>query len=251
MSIFRGNKLFRPVINLINKSPYSFAHKLEETVESEKQELFLDSENCILVDKNDKNIGSASKRDCHKVEDDNIRLHRAFSVFLFNKSGDMLLQKRSSHKITFPNCYTNACCSHPLHDIESERDELNAIGIKRAAQRRLNFELGIPNSQVRPENFHYLTRIHYIDRGDGVWGEHEIDYILFLQKDVDIKPNPGEVSEIRWIKRQNLVPNIAALNAPLTPWFDLILKSGRLSLWWNNLNRLKKFEDYETIHKLN
>ena len=51
-------------------------------------------------------------------------------------------------QITFPNCYTNACCSHPLYDLENEREELNAVGIKRAAQRRLNYELGIPTSQV-------------------------------------------------------------------------------------------------------
>lgn len=105
--------------------------------------------------------------------------------------------------------------------------------------------------QVRPENFHYLTRIHYIDRGDGVWGEHEIDYILFLQKDVDLKPNPGEVCEIRWLKRENLDKEIMSLDAPLTPWFELILKSGKLSLWWDNLKKLKNFEDYDTIHKLN
>lgn len=58
--------------------------------------------------------------------------------------------------------------------------------------------------QVRPENFHYLTRIHYADTGDGTWGEHEIDYILFLQKDFDLKPNPSEVSEIRFIKRADI-----------------------------------------------
>lgn len=100
------------------------------------------------------------------------------------------------------------------------------MGIRRAAQRRLNYELGIPYSQViesncslncefvqchchfrlqvRPENFHYLTRIHYKDVGDGIWGEHEIDYILFLQKDVDLKPNPNEVSEVFYIKKHNL-----------------------------------------------
>jgi isopentenyl-diphosphate delta-isomerase len=104
---------------------------------------------------------------------------------------------------------------------------------------------------VRPENFHYLTRIHYIDRGDDVWGEHEIDYILFLQKEVDLKPNAGEVSEVRWIKRNELDTVIAGLDAPLTPWFELILKSGKLGLWWDNLSRLKKFEDYKKIHKLN
>lgn len=101
MSIFRGNKLFAPTANLLNSSRLSFAHKLAESVESEKQELFLDRENCILVDENDNNLGSASKRDCHKVVGNDIKLHRAFSVFLFNKSGDMLLQKRSSHKVGF------------------------------------------------------------------------------------------------------------------------------------------------------
>lgn len=55
-------------------------------------------------------------------------------------------------KITFPDTYTNACCSHPLYDIEAERDELNAVGVRRAAQRRLNYELGIPKSQVRKIN---------------------------------------------------------------------------------------------------
>lgn len=95
-------KLLRPALNLFNKSQSRCAHKLAESIESEKQELFLDKENCILVDENDKNVGFASKRDCHKVSDgDQIRLHRAFSVFLFNKNGDMLLQKRSNHKVSF------------------------------------------------------------------------------------------------------------------------------------------------------
>lgn len=58
--------------------------------------------------------------------------------------------------------------------------------------------------KARPENFHYLTRIHYADVGDGIWGEHEIDYILFLQKDFDLQPNPSEVSEVRFIKRSEM-----------------------------------------------
>lgn len=102
MSLFRGNKLLTPAVNLINNSRFSFAHKLASTVKKEDEALPLDffRENCILVDANDNPIGSASKRDCHKVEGDGIRLHRAFSVFLFNKDGDMLLQKRSSHKVS-------------------------------------------------------------------------------------------------------------------------------------------------------
>lgn len=104
MSIFRGNRLITPAVNLLSKSKFSFAHKLVDSVKKDDEVLPFDfyRENCILVDTNDRAIGSASKRDCHKVEGDEIRLHRAFSVFLFNKDGDMLLQKRSSHKVNFP-----------------------------------------------------------------------------------------------------------------------------------------------------
>lgn len=102
MVLLKGTKIFATTANLISKSRFSFAHKLADTVKKDDEVLPLDffRENCILVDANDKPIGSASKRDCHKVEGDEIRLHRAFSVFLFNEDGDMLLQKRSNHKVT-------------------------------------------------------------------------------------------------------------------------------------------------------
>jgi len=214
------------------------------------QEAALD-ENCILVNENDEPIGYSSKRDCHRLNaDGHVKLHRAFSVFLFNSNGDMLVQRRASQKITFPGRYTNTCCSHPLFDIEQEREELNNFGIRKAAQRRLNYELGIPYNQARPENFHYLTRIHYADPGDGEWGEHEIDYILFLQRDVDLKPNPTEVSEVMYIKKQDLNRHIEELSAkaPLTPWFELIVQN-RLKLWWDNLHQLKKIEDLKNIQR--
>lgn len=103
---------------------------------------------------------------------------------------------------------------------------------------------------MRPENFHYLTRIYYKDIGDGIWGEHEIDYILFLQKNVELKPNPDEVSEVQYIKREFLDEQIQSLDGPLTPWFELIWKNQLLKLWWDNLNRLKKFEDHRNIQRL-
>ncbi|CAD6994023.1 isopentenyl-diphosphate Delta-isomerase 1 [Ceratitis capitata] len=212
-----------------------------------QQQLAL-KENCILVDANDKALGSSSKYDCHRVnkETGNLKLHRAFSVFLFNSEGEMLMQRRSSHKVTYPDTYTNSCCSHPLYDIDGERVEDNEIGIRRAAQRRLNYELGIPKDQVSPERFHYLTRIHYKDEGDGVWGEHEIDYILFLQKDVDLNPNENEVSEVRYIKRSEIDEIVNLFNAPFTPWFKLILKH-KLKVWWDNLDSLDKCVDTKNI----
>lgn len=97
MSIFRSSKLIPPSINFLHRAPFGIVHKL--AMENQKQELSLDNENCIVVDSNDKSLGFASKRDCHRVDDNQIKLHRAFSVFIFNTQGDMLLQKRSSHKV--------------------------------------------------------------------------------------------------------------------------------------------------------
>lgn len=207
-------------------------------------------ERCILVDELDRPVGDASKYDCHRVtKDGNIPLHRAFSVFLFNYNGDLLLQKRSADKITFPGHYTNTCCSHPLAEIPGETLEENAIGIRRAAQRRLAYELGIPLSEIQPSDFFYVSRIHYFSMGNGIWGEHEIDYVLFVQKDnVTLDPNPDEVSEIQWIPRAKIDDFARKINAPLTPWFQLILKH-KLPLWWDNLKTLDKVQDHTVIQR--
>jgi isopentenyl-diphosphate delta-isomerase type 1 len=74
-------------------------------------------------------------------------LHRAFSVFLFDEQGRLLLQQRADEKITFPGFFTNTCCSHPLAIVD-ELEEKGQLGAKRAAQRKLLHELGIPKDQV-------------------------------------------------------------------------------------------------------
>jgi isopentenyl-diphosphate Delta-isomerase len=102
-------------------------------------------------------------------------LHRAFSVFLFNDKNELLLQQRASEKITFPDMWTNTCCSHPL-GIPGETGSVltDAVeGVKRAAQRKLDHELGIKKEQVPIDKFRFLTRIHYKAPSDGKWGEHE------------------------------------------------------------------------------
>lgn len=150
--------------------------------------------------------------------------------------------------MTFPNHYTNSCCSHPIADVAGEEDENNAVGIKKAAQRRLNHELGIPVEQLELDKFIYLTRIHYKDDGNGKWGEHEIDYVLFIQGDFRIKPNSNEISAYSFVPRTELDSYLPTLTGPLTPWFTLILKH-RLRLWWQHLDDLDDFKDHNKILK--
>ena len=106
------------------------------------------AEECILVDESDKVVGSDTKKNCHlNVHIEAGKLHRAFSVFLFNSEGKLLLQQRSKAKITFPECFTNTCCSHPLYRPE-ELQEKDFIGVRNAARRKLEQELGIPQEEV-------------------------------------------------------------------------------------------------------
>lgn len=205
-------------------------------------------ESCILVDEKDKVIGKASKYDCHKVKKDgSIPLHRAFSVFIFNSKNEILLQKRSDMKVTFPGYIGNACCSHPLFDEEAEKVEENALGVRIAAQRRLQHELGIPKHEIDVNAIQYMTRIHYKSVGDGEWGEHEIDYILLLHKDVTLNPNPNEVSYVRFVPRSEFNSFLSSVKDPVSPWLQLVVKH-RLSVWWDNLSDLTKFRDHKNIN---
>lgn len=152
-------------------------------------------------------------------------------------------------QVTFPNCYTNTCCSHPLAEIPNETEEKDAIGVRRAAIRRLGYELGIPSDEIKPFDLFYLTRIHYQASSNNRWGEHEIDYVLFLQRDnITINPNPDEVSEIRWMSRSEL-DNFMKTTSLLTPWFRLIYKF-KLLHWWDNLHNLTEMQDLQNITML-
>ena len=128
------------------------------------------AEAVIQVSEKDVVIGPISKLDSHQKVG---AFHRAFSVLLFNTKGEMLLQQRSADKVTFPNVWANACCSHPLHSMD-ELEEKDALGVKRAAIRKLEQELGIDPSSVSTDDMTFMTRMRYTARMNAEWIEREV-----------------------------------------------------------------------------
>uniref|UniRef100_A0ACD5THB5 Uncharacterized protein n=1 Tax=Avena sativa TaxID=4498 RepID=A0ACD5THB5_AVESA len=212
---------------------------------------------CILVDEQDNVIGHESKYNCHLMEkiDSGHALHRAFSVFLFNSKYELLLQQRSTTKVTFPLVWTNTCCSHPLYR-ESELVEENYEGVRNAAQRKLFDELGIQAEDLPVDQFIPLGKMLYKAPSDGKWGEHELDYLLFMVRDVKLNPNPEEVSEVKYVNRDELKQLLKKADAgeggfKLSPWFRLVVDNFLMG-WWDHVERgtLKEAADMKTIHKL-
>ena len=201
-------------------------------------------EKCILVDERDTVLGSDSKKNCHSM---NGKLHRAFSVLLFNSRGEFLLQKRAGSKITFPSYWANACCSHPLYLDE----EVNGgIGVKNAAIRKMEQELGVQNGVLSPDDFELMTRMHYEARFNEKWIEREMDYLLILKKDLELNPNPNEIEEVRFFDIEsldNFIKNAKKNGNKIGPWFKLI-NDNFLYEWWKSLDRVTESKNLE-IHK--
>ena len=185
----------------------------------ESQSEFM-AENCILVDADDRAIGSASKVDCHSGEG---MRHRAFSVLLFDTNDRLLLQRRSDDKITFPGIWANSCCSHPL-DIDGENGEAVA-GVISAAKRKLDQELGIPPSVTSEWDFIHIGSFQYRCRWDENWVEHEIDHVLVVKADVEVTPNPNEISDIKWVEMElldQIMDGEVSDDMVIAPWFRAI-----------------------------
>ena len=229
-----------------------------------QDELMLKDE-CIVVSPDDVIIGHASKKETHVFSTKQPRgvLHRAFSVFLFNSEGKLLLQQRAADKITFPSVWTNTCCSHPLYGYTpSEADDAAAVangtvpGVKAAAVRKLLHELGIKAKDVPISKFKFLTRLHYwaadvVTHGPkSPWGEHEIDYILFIQADVKLKPNPEEVSDVKYVTLPELQSMMKSNSGLLwSPWFRIIVEKF-LVHWWDDLDRTMNTNDFVDCQRI-
>ncbi|WP_288435883.1 isopentenyl-diphosphate Delta-isomerase [uncultured Chryseobacterium sp.] len=158
----------------------------------------------VLVNPEDEVIGLMEKQQAHI----NGLLHRAFSVFLFNSKGEMLLQKRASGKYHSPNQWTNAVCSHPRQ----------GETYKEGAIRRLKEELGIEAELSEKFNFIYKA-----DVGGGLW-EHELDHVFVGHHEDDFNLNKDEVEEVRFIAPQDLDKEITEHPEKFTEWFKIILE---------------------------
>jgi isopentenyl-diphosphate delta-isomerase len=162
-----------------------------------------DLEDLILVNSSDEDIGTMAKRDCHL--NDGI-LHRAFSVFIFNAAGDVLLQKRSEQKFLWPMYWSNACCSHPRVGEDAEE----------AAHRRLQQELGITTPLT------FLYKFEYQAAYNEVGSENELCWVwVGFAEQADITPNTNEIADWRLFSRDEL--NQELINNPdsYTPWMKM------------------------------
>ena len=178
------------------------------------------TEKCILVDSDDRAIGSATKIECHHGIG---KRHRAFSVLLFDSKARLLLQRRSLEKITFPGIWANSCCSHPL-DIDGENGDAVA-GVISAAKRKLDQELGIPPSVTSEWDFTHIGCFEYSCRWDENWIVHEIDHVLIVRADVEVTPNPNEIAEVQWVELeflQELIQGEEWKDREIAPWFKMI-----------------------------
>ena len=178
----------------------------------------------LCLDSDDNVIDSSSKFTTHHGEG---ILHRAFSVLIFDSEGRLLVQQRSSEKITFPAVWANSCCSHPL-DIVGENDD-PIEGVKEAARRKLDQELGIPRSITNDWKFHHIGRFEYKCRWDSEWVEHEIDHVLIVEADCEVDFNRNEIQSVDWLDNDSLIQmmerNGRWKSQLIAPWFEAIFNN--------------------------
>ncbi len=155
----------------------------------------------ILVDKNDKVIGVEEKIKAHEER----KLHRCFSILIFNSKGDLLIQKRVKSKYHSGGLWSNTCCSHPL-----------TKNIEKEASRRLKEEMGFSCKVKEIFSFIYNLKV-------GKLYEHEFNHVLAGRFNGNPKVNPEEVEDWRWVGPKELKNDIRKNPEKYTSWFKIIL----------------------------
>lgn len=169
-------------------------------------------ERVILVDESDRVIGDAEKLAAHQAGG---QLHRAFSIFLFDSEGRLLLQQRAACKYHFPGRWSNTCCGHP-------RPGETTLA---AAVRRLNEEFGI-TAALQP-----IAQLTY-RADDPATGLTEHEYLHILTGDSDARPvpDPTEIADHRRASLDAVIAELGTDPARFTPWFPIALAALRDAL---------------------
>lgn len=161
-----------------------------------------DDEKLIVVDKQDNIKEYRTKSECHQG---NGILHRAFSIFIFNTSRELILQKRGAQKLLWPDFWSNSCCSHPRQGETSDF----------AARRRLKEELGIETDLL------YLYTFQYQARFGSIGSEHELCAVYIGRSDAPVCFNPNEISTCKYTDMNILTSDLEAAPDIYTPWFKM------------------------------
>ena len=160
-----------------------------------------------LVDSDDNVVGAAEKLQAHREG----ALHRAFSVFVFDAGGRLLLQRRSAAKYHSAGLWSNTCCGHPRP----------GEALERAASRRLVEEMGF-GCELRQ-----VFQIHYRAELAGAMIEHEIDHVFVGRFAGVPKPDPWEIDGVAWVPLDELRREIAGAPHDYTAWLKMLLECGR------------------------
>lgn len=168
-------------------------------------------EQVILVDVNDNPAGLAEKMDAHKKG----LLHRAFSVFIFNSKGEMLLQQRALEKYHSGGLWTNTCCSHPVSGEE----------MTDTVYRRLKGEMGFAATVEKV--FHFIYRAEF----DNGLTEYEVDHVFAGEYDGPVNFNRDEVMDYCYKDVESIRQSLEGHPEKYTVWFRLAFP--KISEWWN------------------
>jgi len=159
-------------------------------------------EQVILVDENDQQIGLMEKIEAHEKA----LLHRAFSVFIFNEKGELMLQQRAASKYHSPLLWTNTCCSH-------QREGESNI---KAGRRRLQEEMGFVTDVVEVFSFVYKAPF------DNGLTEHEYDHVMTGRYENEPNINKKEAEDYKWMTLENVKIDIEENPKIYTEWFKII-----------------------------
>jgi isopentenyl-diphosphate delta-isomerase len=176
------------------------------------RQVSFDDELLIVVDENDNVLDYKDKLICHQGEG---ILHRAFSIFIFNDKGEVLIQQRSDQKHLWPEYWSNSCCSHPRKGEELEN----------AVQRRLAEELGIGAPLKHLFTFQYHARFR------NVGSEREMCAVYIGKSNDKIVMNPNEIAEWKWVSINNLTSELAKNPERYTPWMKMEWEQMMIEHW--------------------